>query len=100
MEFFRPLVVLLLSVIPALSATFGTPVQHPAALVDLAYDAGRSRLYVLSPLDNTVQIYNTTAKPPTPISGGTIAVVADPIALAVSRDGNSLYVACYNSGVL
>src|SRR5579872_6318295 len=101
MRVFRPLLVFFLSVLPALSATFGTPVQHPSPLVDLAYDSNRHRLYVLSPLSNTLEIYDTTAKTPTLLpKGGTITVDANPVAMALSRDGNTLYVACYTGGVI
>jgi uncharacterized protein (TIGR03437 family) len=101
MPAFRPLLVGFLSVFPALCATFGTPVQHPSPLVDLTYDQARKRLYVLSPLSNTLEIYDTTAKTPTLLArGGTIAVDANPIALAMSRSGRYLWVACYQAGVI
>ena len=97
----RPLFVFILSVLPVCSATFGTAVQHPASLVDLTYDQARKRLYVLSPLDNTLLVYDTTAKTPTLLSrGGTITVDANPTSMAMSRDGHYLWVACYTGGVI
>jgi len=105
MRVFRPVLVLFLSVLPALSATFGTPVQHPSPLVDLAYDSARKRLYVLSPLSNTLEVYDTTAKVPTLLAkGGTITVDANPVSMAlswpVSGASRYLYVACYTGGVI
>ena len=101
MNAFRPLLVFLLSVVPVLSATFGTPVQHPSPLVDLSYDSVRHRLYVLSPLSNTLEIYDTTVKTPTLLpKGGTITVDANPVAMAQSRSGRYLWVACYTGGVI
>ncbi len=106
MPVLRLLLVLLLSAAPALSATFGTPVQHPVPLVDLAYDQARKRLYVLSPGSNTLEIYDTSGKTPSLLAkGGAIAVDTDPISLAISlpdATGKSpyLYVACYTGGVI
>lgn len=101
MRAFRPLLVCLLSAFPALSATFGTAVSHTAGkLGDLAYDAGRQQLYVLSPLTNTVDVYSTRALTTRSTPTRSIQVDTDPIALAMSRDGNTLYVACYTNGLL
>ncbi len=106
MPVFRPVLVLFLSAFPVFSATYGTPVQHPSPLVDLAYDSARKRLYVLDPGSNAVGVYDTSAKVPTLLAkGGTIAVDADPVAMALSRPASTgasryLYVACYTGGVI
>ena len=101
MSVFRPLL-LVLSALPCLAATFGTPViTQPVA--DLVIDEARKRLYVLNTLANppTVDVYTTTVSPPTRTSS--IKTDATPLSLALSRETPNpryLYVACYDASTL
>ena len=81
----------------------GVVVPHTAPLADIALDEARNRLYVLNPTVNppTVEIYNTSTRPPSPAPGTfSIAVDPIPISMAMSRSGQYLYVACYSSAAL
>ena len=99
---FRPLSVLLFYILPSAAATFGTPVDtFPAA--DLVLDGARNRLYVLEPtaVPPRIEIYNVAVKAgATPILVGRIGVDAAPSAMAMSRSGQYLYVACYGASAL
>lgn len=76
---------------------------HPSPLADIILDEARSRLYLLNATATPpqVEIYDTTTKPPSPVSGtSSIAVDATPLSMAMSRSGKYLYVACYSSAAL
>ncbi len=104
MSVFRPLL-LVLSALPCLAATFGTVVPHAQPLADLVIDEGRRRLYVLNTLSNppTVEVYATTGLTATSKPIGTIRTDATPLSLAISRETPNphyLYVACYDGSTL
>jgi uncharacterized protein (TIGR03437 family) len=98
MSVFRPLLLLALSALPSLGATFGTVVAHAQPLADLVLDEPRHRLYVVNTASNTVEAYNTTTNPPR--LANTIKTDATPLALAMSRSGRYLYVVCYTASSL
>jgi DNA-binding beta-propeller fold protein YncE len=98
MSLLRPLLVCVLSVLPSWSATFGTVVAHPQSLADLVLDEARKRIYLVDTYSNQVDVYSTASNPPALVT--TIDTDATPLAVAMSRSGKSLYVACYNASTL
>ena len=88
----------LLSALPCLAATFGTVVPHAQPLADLVIDEARRRLYVVNTASNQVEVYATNVNPPRLTN--TIKTEATPLAVAMSRSGRSLYVACYDASSL
>lgn len=98
MSAFRPLLVLILIAMPSMAATFGTVVTHAQPLADLALDEARRRLYVVNTAANQVEVYATNVNPPRLTS--VIRTDATPLAIAMSRSGKSLYVACYGASAL
>src|SRR5665811_521903 len=83
MSVFRPLL-LVLSALPCLAATFGTVVPHAQPLADLVIDEARKRLYVVNTYSSTVEVYATNVSPPRQTN--TIKTDATPLSLALSRD--------------
>ena len=63
MTVLRPLL-LVLSALPCLAATFGTVVPHAQPLADLVIDEARKRLYVVNTYSSTVEVYATNVSPP------------------------------------
>ena len=98
MSVLRPLFLCVLSVLPSLGATFGTVVAHPQSLADLALDEARKRIYLVDTYSNQVDVYSTASNPPALVT--TINTSATPLAIAMSRSGKSLYVACYSDSAL
>ena len=98
MPVLRPLLVCVLSVLPSWSATFGTVVAHPQSLADLVLDEARKRIYLVDTYSNQVDVYSTASNPPSLVT--TINTDATPLAVAMSRSGKSLYVACYTASTL
>src|ERR1039458_9484571 len=98
MPVLRPLFLCVLSVLPSLGATFGTVVAHPQSLADLALDEARKRIYLVDTYSNQVDVYSTASNPPALVT--TINTSATPLAIAMSRSGKSLYVACYSDSAL
>src|SRR5450432_1355845 len=98
MPAFRPLLLLLVGVLPSLGATFGTVVAHAQPLADLAVDEARKRLYIVNTASNQVEVYSTASNPPK--LSATIKTDSTPLAIAMARSGQSLYVACYGSSAL
>ena len=98
MSVLRPLLVCALSVLPSWGATFGTVVPHTQPLADLVLDEARKRIYLVDTYDSQVDVYSTAANPPTAVT--TINTSATPLAIAMSRSGKSLYVACYDASTL
>ena len=98
MSVLRPLVVCLLSVLPSLGATFGTVVPHTLPIADLVLDAARKRIYLVDTYDSQVDVYSTATNPPTPVA--TVNISKTPLAIAMSRSGKFLYVACYDASTL
>jgi uncharacterized protein (TIGR03437 family) len=100
MSVFRPLL-LVLSAMPCLAATFGTVVPHTPALADLVIDEGRKRLYLVNTIASTVEVYSTTSS--IPRLTNSIKTDATPLSLALSRETPNpryLYVACYDGSTL
>ena len=97
MSIFRPLL-LVLSALPCLAATFGTVVPHAQPLADLVIDEARRRLYVVNTYSNSVEVYATNVSPPRQTN--VIKVSATPLSVALSRTGRYLYVACYDAASL
>jgi uncharacterized protein (TIGR03437 family) len=98
MSVLRPLLVCVLSVLPSWGATFGTVVPHTLPIADLVLDEARKRIYLVDPYDSQVDVYSTASNPPTQIT--TISTSKTPLAIAMSRSGKSLYVACYDASAL
>jgi uncharacterized protein (TIGR03437 family) len=94
----RAILVFILWALPSLGATFGTVVQHAQPISDLAVDDARKRLYLVNTATNQVEIYSTTSSPPR--LAATIPTDATPLAVALSRSGKSLYIACYDGSSL
>src|SRR6516165_6429218 len=63
---------------------------------DLVLDEARSRVYLVGSILNQLQVYSIQKQ----TIQSTVATDNTPLAAALSRDGNSLYVACYDSSVL
>jgi uncharacterized protein (TIGR03437 family) len=98
MSVLRALFVIGITLLSSRAATFGTVVTHPQPIADLVLDEARSRLYVANTLANAVEVYNTTTNPPRLTN--TIKTDATPLSIALSRNGRSLYVACYGASSL
>ncbi len=94
----RALCLLAAAVLPSAGATFGTVVTHAQPLADLVLDESRQRLYVVNTDANAVEVFSTKTNPPSLTS--TIPTGATPLAAALSRAGNSLYVACYGASAI
>lgn len=94
----RALWLLAAAVLPSSGATFGTVVTHAQPLADLVLDEARQRLYVVNTEANDVEVYATNTNPPRLTN--TIPTGATPLAAALSRSGNALYVACYGASAL
>src|ERR1022692_4045455 len=97
------LLLLVLSALPCLAATFGTVVPHTPALADLAIDEARKRLYVVNTIASTVEVYATNVSPPRLTNS--IKTDATPLSLALSPEKpptlpRYLYVACYDGSTL
>src|SRR5262245_25116856 len=84
-------VVLFLSFGSALlsAATIGTVVPVLGQVADLVYDANRNLVYVANATRNDVEVYNVATNKLT----GTFQTDLTPASLAISPDGNTLYVA-------
>src|SRR5450432_3383901 len=97
----RPLLMLVLSAVPCLGATFGTLVAHASPIADLVVDEARKRLYMVDTNANAVDVYVTNVSPPRLAPGtNTIKVEKTPLAAALSRSGKFLYVVCYDASAL
>src|ERR1035441_922892 len=99
------LLLLVLSALPCLAATFGTVVPHTPALGDLVIDEARKRLYVVDPLSSTVDVYDTTRLTTASKPISTIKTDLTPLSLAISPEKlpaqpHYLYVACYDGSTL
>src|ERR1035441_523638 len=99
---FRPLL-LVLSALPCLAATFGTVVPHTQPLADLAIDEARQRLYLVNTYTSTVEVYATNVSPPRLTNS--IKTDATPLSLTLSPEKppavpHYLYVTCYDGSTL
>jgi uncharacterized protein (TIGR03437 family) len=80
----------------AMAATFGSVVTIVGETSDLVFDEGRNRLYVINSTQNRVEVYapaQRTLLTPIPVD-------ALPVAAALSRSGQYLYVTSFSAGVL
>jgi len=75
--------------VTASAANIGTVVPVVGPVADLVYDAGRNLVYLANPLRNQVEIYSVDTRRLT----GTILAGLQPGSLALSPDGDTLYVA-------
>jgi len=98
MQAFRPLLVFLVSAIPSLSATFGTPVASPEPFADIALDATRHQLYLVNTASNEIDVFSTQTNPPRQTAS--IKTESTPLSIAMSRSGQYLYVTCYAASAL
>jgi uncharacterized protein (TIGR03437 family) len=73
-------------------------VAHSQPLADLVLDEARKRIYVVNTAANQVEVYSTASNPPRQTN--IIKTDAVPLAVALSRSGRSLYVACYGASAL
>jgi hypothetical protein len=89
---------LFLSALPCFAATFGTVVPHAQPLADLVIDEARRRLYVVNTASDQVEVYATNVSPPRQTN--IIHTEKTPLAIAMSRSGRYLYVACYDASSL
>ena len=83
-------------VLPVFSATFGRVVPVVGGASDVVLDEGRGRLYLISSLQNQVQIYSIQRQS----FLSSIPTDQTPLSAALSRDGKFLYVTCYDSAKL
>jgi DNA-binding beta-propeller fold protein YncE len=90
--------VCILTVLPSLGATFGTVVPHTLPVADLVLDEARKRVYLVNTYENQVDVYSTATNPPS--SSTSVKTSATPLAIAMSRSGKFLYVACYDASTL
>src|SRR4030095_3847413 len=87
-------VALLVSVCPGLAATFGTVVPIVGGAADLVLDEPRNRLYLVNSSLNQIDVYQTTFSPPRLLQS-VRSICRQPVAAAMSLDGNSLYITCF-----
>ena len=82
--------------IAAHAATFGKVTPLVGGASDIVLDEARNQLYLTASVPNQVQVYSIKqAKFLAPITTD-----QTPLSAALSRDGNSLYVVCYDSAAL
>lgn len=97
----RALIVSLISVLPCLSANFGTVINHTDALSDMVLDESRKSLYVLDPIASQVEVYSLSSRTPAPSRFINLDTNCGPPAMALSPPAGTsgqpqfLYVACY-----
>jgi uncharacterized protein (TIGR03437 family) len=92
----RKAYILALGAMAAHAATFGKVTPLIGGASDIVLDEARSQLYLTAPVPNQVQVYSLKqAKFLAPITTD-----QTPLSAAISRDGNSLYVVCYDSATL
>jgi uncharacterized protein (TIGR03437 family) len=98
MSLLRPLFVCVLTVLPSLGATFGTVVPHTLPVADLVLDEARKRVYLVNTYEDQIDVYSTAGSLPSPSTS--VKTSATPLAIAMSRSGRFLYVACYDASTL
>ena len=94
------LLLLALSAVPALSATFGTVIssQAAASYSDILLDEPRQRIYLVNSSSNRIEVWSTqTRQYLASIATGTNS---QPDAIALSPNNNALYVSAYSSNSL
>src|SRR5271155_2756795 len=78
------------------AATLGRVVPLVGGASDIVLDETRGLVYLPSSVENLLNIYSISK------SGFQTSIATDqtPLSAALSRDGKSLYVACYNGSVI
>ncbi len=92
----RSLVVFLACALSAWGATFGRVTPLFGGASDLVLDETRNRIYLTSSVQGLIQIYSLQQQN----FLSTIQTDQTPLSVALSRDGRSLYVTCYDSSAL
>lgn len=92
----RFLAAVCLAAVPGWSATFGTVVPLVGGASDLILDEARGRLYLINTNQTRVEVYSTAQRR----FLSTIRTEALPLAGAMSRDGQFLYIAAYDASAL
>src|SRR5450432_3396429 len=97
----RPVLALVfcaLTVLPVFSATFGTVSAAPggAAYSDILFDEPRQRIYLADSSGNRVDVYSTQQR----AFLASIKTDTQPVSLALSGDGKTLYVTAFSSSSL
>src|SRR4051812_4716369 len=102
MQVSRTLALTLFSAVSCSAATFGTVVARAQSLTDLVVDEVHRRVYVsyFTTSQGQVDVYSTVGLTAASKPAFTIRTGATPLSMAISRDGNSLYVACYDASSL
>ncbi len=80
----------------AVAATFGTVVTLPGGASDIVLDEPRGALYLVNPGASRIDVYSLSRR--TFLTG--IRTAATPVNAALSRDGRTLYVTCYDGSSL
>lgn len=78
------------------AATFGTVVPVVGSLLDIVLDEPRSRLYLVNPSYNRVEVYAIAQRR----FLSPVAVDRLPVSAALSRNGKYLYVTCFDGSTL
>ena len=81
---------------PMSAATFGTVVASGAAYSDIVLDQARSQLYLVTNASNQIAVWSLKQN----VFLNPIATDAQPVAAAISPDGNHLYVTSYATAAL
>jgi uncharacterized protein (TIGR03437 family) len=93
----RGLLILGMCALAAHAATFGKVTAMEGGASDLVLDEARSQLYLIGPAQNQVWVYSIRQGS---FVGTPITTDQTPLSAALSRDGNSLYVVCYDGSAL
>jgi uncharacterized protein (TIGR03437 family) len=96
MHVVRLLIVTALCAFSSRAATFGRVVPLLGGGTDIVLDEPRSRLYLTSSAQNLIQVYSLAQSK----FLSAIATDNEPIAAAISRSGQYLYVTCYADSVV
>src|SRR5207253_11079127 len=97
----RPLIGLILCLLPARGATFGTVVSNPqgqSGISDIVLDEAPRRIYLVNTSLRRIDVYGINTNPPRLTSS--VIVDATPLSAAISRNGKSLYVTCQDASAL
>src|SRR5262245_8562724 len=99
MQFARAFVLLAVLIIGSLAAraaTLGRSVSLVGGASDLVLDERRNQVYLISPLQNQIQVYSLQRQN----FQAPITTDQTPLSAALSRNGRFLYVTCYDSSAL
>jgi len=78
------------------AATLGRVIALPGGATDIVLDESRSRVFLVSSLQSQIQVYSLQRQ----TFLAPIVTDQTPISAALSRDGKSLYVTCYDASSL